>query len=283
MNQVRIIIDSSVDTPDWCRNRFWIVPLTIRFGDEELIDGVSIDRRRFYERLVECDTLPTTSQATPAAFQRVFEETAQAGDSAVVITIASKLSGTYQSACIAAAEFENIYVVDSRTAAIGSGILAELALRCADAGQTAEEIVGTLEKKREDVCVLALLDTLEYLKLGGRISKTVALAGGLLNIKPVCTIQDGEILLVGKARGSKQGNNLLVEKIRECGGIDFSLPILLGYTGLSDASLKKYVEDSRAIWQEGAQTLDSTMICGVIGTHTGPGVVAAAFFKKPET
>lgn len=255
MNQVRIIIDSSVDTPDWCRDRFWIVPLTIRFGDEELIDGVSIDRRRFYERLVECDTLPTTSQATPAAFQRVFEETAQAGDSAVVITIASKLSGTYQSACIAAAEFENIYVVDSRTAAIGSGILAEL----------------------------ALLDTLEYLKLGGRISKTVALAGGLLNIKPVCTIQDGEILLVGKARGSKQGNNLLVEKIRECGGIDFSLPILLGYTGLSDASLKKYVEDSRAIWQEGTQMLDSTMICGVIGTHTGPGVVAAAFFKKPET
>ena len=144
-------------------------------------------------------------------------------------------------------------------------------------------IVGTLEKKREDVCVLALLDTLEYLKLGGRISKTVALAGGLLNIKPVCTIQDGEILLVGKARGSKQGNNLLVEKIRECGGIDFSLPILLGYTGLSDASLKKYVEDSRAIWQEGAQMLDSTMICGVIGTHTGPGVVAAAFFKKPGT
>ena len=232
---------------------------------------------------MECDTLPTTSQATPAAFLRVFEETAQAGDSAVVITIASKLSGTYQSACIAAAEFENIHVVDSRTAAIGSGILAELALHCADAGQTAEEIVGTLEKKREDVCVLALLDTLEYLKLGGRISKTVALAGGLLNIKPVCTIQDGEILLVGKARGSKQGNNLLVERIRECGGIDFSLPILLGYTGLSDASLKKYVEDSRAIWQEGAQMLDSTMICGVIGTHTGPGVVAAAFFKKPGT
>lgn len=153
MNQVRIIIDSSVDTPDWCRDRFWIVPLTIRFGDEELIDGVSIDRRRFYERLVECDTLPTTSQATPAAFQRVFEETAQAGDSAVVITIASKFSGTYQSACIAAAEFENIYVVDSRTAAIGSGILAELALRCADAGLTAEEIVGTLEKSgRMSVC-----------------------------------------------------------------------------------------------------------------------------------
>ena len=96
------------------------------------------------------------------------------------------------------------------------------------------------------MCVLALVDTLEYLKRGGRISKTTALAGGLLNIKPVLTIENGEILLVGKARGSRQGNNLLVEKIRACGGIDFSLPILLGYTGLTDVFLKKYVEDSRA-------------------------------------
>lgn len=280
MNQVRIIIDSSVDTPEWCRGRFCIVPLTIRFGDEELIDGVSIDRRRFYERLVECDTLPTTSQAAPAAFQSVFEETVKNGDSAVVITIASKLSGTYQSACIAAADYTGIHVVDSQTAAIGSGILAEYALRCADAGMTAAEIARTLQEKRKDVCVVALLDTLEYLKRGGRISKTVALAGGLLNIKPVCTIQDGEILVIGKARGSKQGNNLLIEKIQASGGIDFSMPILLGYTGLSDAFLKKYVEDSRALWQEGTQKLDSTLVCGAIGAHTGPGVVAAAFFKK---
>ena len=282
MSQVRIIIDSSVDTPEWCRDRFYIVPLTIRFGSEELIDGVSIDRRRFYERLVECDTLPTTSQAAPAAFADIFEETARAGDSAVVITIASKLSGTYQSACIAAEQYPDIHVVDSRTAAIGSGILAELALRCTDEDMTAAEIVQVLEKKREDVCVVALLDTLEYLKRGGRISKTVALAGGLLSIKPVCTIQDGEILVIGKARGSKQGNNLLVEKIRECGGIDFSMPILLGYTGLSDAFLKKYVEDSRTLWQEGAKELDTTLICGAIGAHTGPGVVAAAFFKRGE-
>ena len=279
MNQVRIIIDSSVDTPDWCRDRFWIVPLTIRFGDEELIDGVSIDRRRFYERLVECDTLPTTSQATPAAFQRVFEETAQAGDSAVVITIASKLSGTYQSACIAAAEFENIYVVDSRTAAIGSGILAELALHCADAGQTAEEIVGTLEKKREDVCVLALLDTLEYLKLGGRISKTVALAGGLLNIKPVCTIQDGEILLVGKARGSKQGNNFLIEQVNTYGGIDYSMPVLLGYTGCSTELIDKYIKDSSSLWENKIPVPARIKVGATIGTHIGPGGITVAFFS----
>lgn len=204
----------------------------------------------------------------------------QAGDSAVVITLSGKLSGTYQSACIAAEEFDHVYVVDSQTAAIGTGILAEYALSCAEAGMPADEIAAQLEQKREDVCLVALLDTLEYLKRGGRISKTVALAGGLLNIKPVVTVRDGEVVLIGKARGSKQGNNLLAEKIHTCGGIDFSLPILLGYSGLSDAFLKKYVEDSRSLWQDGAEKLDATLISGVIGTHTGPGVVAAAFFRK---
>ena len=127
---------------------------------------------------------------------------------------------------------------------------------------------------------MALLDTLEYLKRGGRISKTAALAGGLLNIKPMITVRDGEVVLIGKARGSKQGNSLLVEKIRACGGIDFDLPILLGYSGLSDAFLKKYVEDSQDLWEKGTEALDETCISGVIGTHTGPGVVAAAFFRK---
>ena len=171
-------------------------------------------------------------------------------------------------------------MVDSQTAAIGSGILAEYALRCAKEGLDAAAIAAQLERKKSDICLVALLDTLEYLKKGGRISKTAALAGGLLNIKPVVTVQDGEVMLIGKARGSKQGNNLLVEKILACGGIDFSMPLLLGYSGLSDALLKKYVEDSSAFWQGQTQTLESTMICSVVGTHTGPGVVAVAFFRK---
>lgn len=94
------------------------------------------------------------------------------------------------------------------------------------------------------------------------------------------TIQNGEIALIGKARGSRQGNNLLVEKIHACGGIDFQLPILLGYTGLSDAFLRKYVDDSRALWEHGTDSLDEALISGVIGTHTGPGAVAVAFFRK---
>lgn len=235
---VELIVDSTVDVPERVRSRLTVVPLTIHFGQEEFLDGVTMDRHRFYERLVESDVLPTTSQASPAAFDRELRRVRDSGSAAVVLTISSKLSGTYQSACIAAADYDNVYVVDSGTAAIGTGILAEYALTCIDRGMDAAALARELTEKREDVCVLALVDTLEYLKRGGRISKTTALAGGLLNIKPVLTIEKGEIHLIGKARGSRQGNNLLVEKIRACGGIDFQLPILLGYTGLTDVFLK---------------------------------------------
>ena len=277
---VQIIVDSSVDVAERFRERLHIVPLIIHFGEEELIDGVTINKEQFYRRLVESEQLPFTSQASPVAFQKVYEEVTQAGDSAVVITLASKLSGTYQSACIAAGDFDNIYVVDSQTAAIGAGVLTEYALARAEAGIGARELASELEQKREDVCLVALLDTLEYLKRGGRISKTAALAGGLLNIKPMITVRDGEVVLIGKARGSKQGNSLLVEKIRACGGIDFDLPILLGYSGLSGESLETYVGYSHDLWERGTEILDKTCISGVIGTHTGPGVVAAAFFRK---
>lgn len=277
---VQIIVDSSVDVAERFRERLHIVPLIIHFGEEELIDGVTINKEQFYRRLVESEQLPFTSQASPVAFQKVYEKVTQAGDSAVVITLASKLSGTYQSACIAAGDFDNIYVVDSQTAAIGAGVLTEYALARAEAGADARELAAELERKREDVCLVALLDTLEYLKRGGRISKTAALAGGLLNIKPMITVRDGEVVLIGKARGSKQGNSLLVEKIRACGGIDFDLPILLGYSGLSGESLETYVEYSHDLWERGTEILDKTCISGVIGTHTGPGVVAAAFFRK---
>ena len=166
---VQIIVDSTVDMPERIKKHFRIVPLTVHFRTEEFIDGVTIDKKRFYERLVESDVLPTTSQATPAAFQKEFEEVDADGDSAVVITISSKLSGTYQSACIAAADFDNIFVVDSMSAAIGSGILAKYALRRAEEGLSAKQLADEITKKRDDVCLVALLDTLEYLKKGGRI------------------------------------------------------------------------------------------------------------------
>lgn len=277
---VRIIVDSSTDVGEQYRSRIEVVPLTLHFGDQEYFDGVTIDKQEFYRKLVESDVLPTTSQATPAMFDSVFREVAAAGDSAVVICLSSKLSGTYQSACIAAEDYENIYVVDSLSVAIGTGVLAEYAVRCAEEGMPASLIASLVTKKREDICVIALLDTLEYLKKGGRISKTVAFAGGVLNIKPVVTVTEGEVTLIGKARGSRNGNNLLVEKIRQAGGVDFTLPVLLGYTGLSSALLDKYVEDSRELWKDALEEIPRSLLCSVIGTHVGPGAVAAAFFKK---
>lgn len=277
---VRIIVDSTTDVRESYRAKMQFVPLTVRFGETEYYDGVDLDKREFYEKLVESDVLPTTSQATPAMFDTVFRETAAAGDSAVVITLSSKLSGTYQSAVLAADGYENIYIVDSQSVSIGAGVLAELGVRLNEQGRSAAEIAETLMRAREDVCVIALLDTLEYLKKGGRISKTVAFAGGMLNIKPVITIQDGAVVMIGKARGSRNGNNLLVEKINQAGGVDFDRPVLLGYTGLSSVLMEKYVEDSKALWEGHVDQLDSCLLCSVIGTHAGPGAVAVAFFKK---
>lgn len=277
---VRIIVDSSTDVSEKYREKIQFVPLTVRFGDKEYLDGVEISKHQFYEMLVESDVLPTTSQATPAAFAEYLESVASAGDSAVVITLSSKLSGTYQSAVLAAEDYPNIYVVDSQSVAIGTGVLAQYAVELAQQGMGAEEIAQVLMHQREKVCVVALLDTLEYLKKGGRISKTVAFAGGVLNIKPVVTVQDGAVALIGKARGSRNGNNLLVEKIREAGGVDFERPVLLGYTGLSSALLEKYVDDSKALWADHVDKLDGCLLCSVIGTHAGPGAVAVAFFRK---
>ncbi len=278
--KTRIIVDSTADLLPEIKERVHTVPLTVHFGDEEYIDGVTIDHKSFYEKLIESDVLPTTSQATPDAFIKEFEKAKQAKEAAVVITLASKFSGTYQSATIAASDYENIYVVDSGTAAMGSGILVELAFRLLDEGKTAEEIAAILEEEKKKIVIVALVDTLEYLKKGGRISKAVAFAGGVLNIKPVLSVTHGEINMLGKARGSKMGNNLLVEEIEKAGGVDFSKPVLLGYSGLSDAILLKYIEDSKHLWDKGLETVRYTTIGSVIGTHAGPGAVAVAFFKN---
>ena len=278
---VRIIIDSTIDLTPAVASRVEIVPLTVNFGQNEYKDGINITRREFYEKLIECDTLPTTSQATPDAFDGAFKKIAAQGDTAVVITLSQKLSGTYQSACIAAGEYgDRIHVVDSGSTAIGSGVLVEYALDCVDKGMDAKTVAKAIEKERSRVIVIAMLDTLEYLKKGGRISSTVAFAGSLLMIKPVACIDDGEIKILGKARGSKAANNLLVTEIEKAGGVDFSMPLLLGYTGLSDVLLKKYIEDSSALWKHSRSALESVQIGSVIGTHAGPGAVAVAFFKN---
>lgn len=279
--KVNIIVDSTTDLRPGLRDQFTVVHLTVSFGDKEYVDGVTISHKEFYEKLIESDVLPTTSQATPAAFEAVFARVAERGETAVVLTLAAGLSGTYQSAVIAAEEYPGIvHVVDGTSVAIGTGILAEQALRYRDQGLSAGEIAEKLEQDKGRIHVVALLDTLEYLKKGGRISSAVAVAGGILSIKPVAAVKDGKIVMLGKARGSKQGNNLLVQEIQKAGGVDFDRPVLLGYTGLSDVLLKKYIEDSKALWENGVQQLEYVSIGSVVGTHAGPGAVAVAFFRK---
>ena len=276
----QIIIDSSTDLTPAIRDRVTVVPLTIHFDGREYIDGVTIDHKKFYELLVESDALPTTSQASPAAFADKYEQVRAAGDQAVVLTVSSRLSGTYQSAVIAAEDYPEIQVVDSLNVAIGTGILAEYALRLADRGLDAEHIALKLLRIRDKIRLVAMLDTLEYLKKGGRISKTAAVAGSLLSIKPVICIRDGEIAILGKARGSRQGNNLLVKEIEAAGGVDFDMPLLLGYTGLNDVLLQKYIADSAYLWEAHGDALQATCIGSVVGTHAGPGAVAVAFFQQ---
>lgn len=277
--KTRIIADSTVDLAPELKNKVHIVPLTVRFGKEEYIDGVTIDHKTFYEKLIETDVLPTTSQATPDNFITEFEKL-EKNEGAVVITLSQKFSGTYQSATIAAADYENVYVVDSGSVTLGAGILTELALKLAEDGLSAKEIAEKLNQEKKNIVIIALLDTLEYLKKGGRISPTVAFAGTVLNIKPVISVTEGDINILGKARGSKMGNNLLITQIDKVGGVDFSKPVLFGYSGLSDILLLKYIEDSKHLWEGKLSEIRYDSIGSVIGTHVGPGAIAAAFFKQ---
>ncbi len=278
---VKLIIDSSVDLCPEEKAKFMVVPMPVRIGEEEFLDGVNLTHQAFYEKLVQTDAMPSTSQPTPDAFARMYDQATFDGSQVVVITLSSELSGTYQSACIAAADYPGqVYVVDSRSAAIGAGILAKLALSLKDQGICAADLAARLTQERENIRVIAMVDTLEYLKRGGRISPAVAFAGGMLSIKPVIAIEDGKIAILGKARGSKAAGNLLVKLIEESGGVDFSKPVLLGYTGISDSMLQKYIADSAQLWQDSPAPLQTTIIGSVIGAHAGPGAIAAAFFVK---
>ena len=278
---IRIITDSAADLPAPVRKEVTVLPMTISFGDCHFQDGVDLSHRQFYERLIEEDTLPVTSQVSPGQFGDAFKAAVAAGETVVAVTLSKKLSGTWQSACLAARDYPGkVFVVDSGNATIGEQVLVERALALMDEGMQAQEIARTLDREKGEVRLIALLDTLEYLKRGGRISSTTALVGGLLSVKPVVAVREGEVVVLGKARGSKNGNSLLVEEIEKTAGVDFSRPYRLGYTGLTDALLQKYVHDSQALWQQHTESLPICTVGGTIGTHVGPGAIAVAFFCK---
>ena len=280
---VKLISDSACDMTQYeAREQGVIVlPMKTIIDGEEYLDGVTITTEEFYERLENCKKLPTTSQISPAEFEDVLRPIVKSGDEAVVITIAGKLSGTSQSAIIAAEETGNgVWVVDSGNATIGQGILLRYAIRLRDQGLTGREIAEELEQVKARICLLARVDTLEYLMRGGRLSKTAAITGNLLHIKPVLCVEDGEVKVLGKARGSRQSDNMLTEFIINRGGVDFSMPVMLAYSGTDDALLKGYIDNSRSLWEGHLDSLPATMIGSTISTHAGPGAIAVAFFAK---
>lgn len=280
---VRIITDSASDISqaEAAKRNMDVLPLKTIFGEEEFLDGVTIDHKSFYHKLIESDVIPTTSQISPFDYEEKFRTAVEQGDDVVCIVVSGKLSGCCQSANIAAEEFPGrVTVVDSLSVAIGQRILVELALQARDAGKSAQEIADLLNEAKQHVRLIALLDTLEYLKRGGRISSAAAVAGSLLAIKPVVAIENGEISMLGKARGSKNGNNMLMQLVEKAGGIDFEKPFYLAYTGLSDTLLQKYIADSATLYEGQVTSLPISTIGSTIGTHAGPGAIAVAFFGK---
>ncbi len=280
---IRIIVDSACDLTKEKADALGLdfLPLKTIFGDTEYLDGITLTHREFYEKLIESDCMPSTSQIPPHEYETIYEDVKKKGDSAIVITLSSKLSGSYQSANIALEGYEDcVTIVDSENVCLGEQNLVMLACRLRDEGRSVSEIVTELEKKKKDICVIALIDTLEYLKRGGRISSTAAFAGNLLSLKPVIAIVDGEVTILGKARGSKNGNNMLIQEVTKNGGIDFSLPYCLGYTGLDTSMLDKYVKDSAILWEGMVDELPISTVGSTIGTHAGPGGICVSFFHK---
>lgn len=280
---LQILVDSGCDVDRELIRRYDLKVISLRtyFGEEEIFD-VNMTHEEFFERLISDPNHPTTSQPSPIEFINAFSEAKEAGDEVVAIFISGKLSGTFQSARLAALEsgYDKIYLVDSENATLGTRMLVELACRLKDAGKTASEIAEVLEKKKKDVRLFAVLDTLSYLQKGGRISKTVAMAGNLLSIKPLVTVVDGEVLMAGKAHGMKKGERMMTKLIQENGDIDFDLPYCVAYSGLSPAPLESYINNNQDYWHKSLSELPVCTIGSTIGSHVGPGAIGVMYFAK---
>ena len=280
---VRIVTDSASDisqekAKEW---NITVLPLRVRFGEEEFLDGVTLSGTDFYKKLVETDEIPKTSQITPFEYSEEFRKADECGDELIYFCLSSGVSGSYESACMAAAEFsENIHVVDTKQFCISEYVIVQRAVQLRDQGLNAGQIIEVITPEIEKAHVIAVFDTLEYLKLGGRISSAAAFAGGVLMIKPVITIEDGKVRVIGKARGSRNGHNMLMEFIKKTGGIDYDKPTCLAYSGFSDEMLKKYVEDSKSLYEGHEDSIQYAIAGATIGTYAGPGAIAFAYFEK---
>lgn len=281
---VRIITDSASDIVGAHDPRLTVLPLSIAFGLTAYRDGIDLSHRHFYELLAKGGELPTTSQVTPYAFEEAMRCARAAGEDIVVITLSSKLSGTYANAARAAARVGDVHLVDSGSVAIGERILVEYALRLADKGCCAADIATALESACGNLRLFVLLDTLKYAWRGGRLPMAAAMVGEMLAIKPVLAFEAGKAVIVGKAHGERRGRELLARCVERASQIDFFKPLALGYSGLDDAPLRAFIAEHRHLWEghfsEGEPPIYS--VGATIGTHAGPGAIGIAFFSRPN-
>lgn len=280
---IKLIVDSAsdIDAVEAEKRNITMIPMEVSFGAETYYDGVNLSRNEFFEKLIETDVFPKTSQINKFRFDEAFKNAVADGSGAICVTMSSKLSATYQSAADAAKKYGGqVRVIDSKNASIGERILIDYAQRLIAAGRSLDEIESSLNVAKGKIRLLALLNTLQYLQKGGRISLMTAFAGGLLNVKPVIAVKDGEVKLIGKALGSKKSNNLLSQLVEKSGGIDFDMPYAVGYSGLSDDLLNKYLSDSAYLWHGHTDAVPPYQIGSTIGAHIGPGAIAVTFFAK---
>ena len=269
---IRIITDSAADfePQELQKLNITCIPLSVRFGDTDYQENISLTKNQFYELLLNSDDLPKTSQASPQILLDLFENTRDTGDEAIYFTLSSALSGTYQSACMTRdlAESDCCHVVDSLNATGGQRLILEHAAGLRAEGRTTEEIIAGVEDIRSRIVLFACIDTLEYLYKGGRISQTVYKLGTLANIKPIITVEsDGSIGIPAKAMGMRKGMDLLCKQAQSRPA-DPAFPFYVMYTNnrsVAEALAAKLaavgipVPDERII-QVGA----------AIGSHIGP-------------
>ncbi len=278
---IRIITDSASDfTPEVSRQyNVDVAALTVTFGQETLKSGIEITNEEYYKRLMESDTLPKTAQVNPYEFEELYRKYIDAGDEIISIHISSKLSGTYQSAVIAKDSIgsDKIHVIDTKNVCSAEGLLVIIAAQMRDKGASAQEIVDAIYSYLPKLRLYIVLDTLDYLKKGGRISPAVAFLGGALGLHPVVTVnENGEVDIVGKVRGKNAALKWLRERFNT-NPKNPELPMLVGHADALDKgeALKQLLE------QDGYKDiLDDVCIGAIVGTYSGPDAVGTFYIEK---
>lgn len=278
---IELITDSTSDISPALAEKLGVrvLPLTVNFGEEGFRDGVDISNADFYARLRQAETLPTTSQINPETFVAAFQEALDRGNQVVGIFISSELSGTFQSAAIAKemVDSDDVFVVDSRAVTLSLSLLLCEAARLRDEGREAGEIAQKITALREKLRLYAVVDTLKYLKMGGRISAATAVVGGVLGISPIIAIENGKVESAGKARGRKAGINWIRERTQE-EKIDLTRPIVIGHTDCVEAM--ETVAGAFADVAAQVPMVYRSDIGAVVGTHAGPGAAGIAYFVE---